>query len=55
MSESQHAPAWLIEALEEGRADIAAGRTVDAEEFLAELDAEDAELAPEEVAEGQRR
>ena len=45
------APRHWIEALERGRADIAAGRTVDGEELLRELEAEDAgERAAEEVA-----
>ena len=43
----RRAPAWLIEALERGEADAAAGRWIDAEEFLKELEAEDAELERE--------
>jgi hypothetical protein len=45
----QAPPSWT-EALDRGRADIAAGRTVDAEAFLRRLEAEDAKLpatAPE--------
>lgn len=36
-------PSWTT-ALERGRADIAAGRTQDAEDFLRRLEREDAEL-----------
>lgn len=40
----RRAPAWLIEALERGEADAAAGRGIDAEEFLRRLEAEDEAL-----------
>lgn len=43
-SKPRRAPAAWIEALERGEADAAAGRVVDAEEFLRELEAEDEEL-----------
>jgi hypothetical protein len=38
------APKEWIEALEQGRADIAAGRAVDAEVFVQRLEREDARL-----------
>lgn len=42
-SRRQPPKAW-VDALEQGRADIKAGRTVDAEAFIRRLEREDAEL-----------